>query len=156
MSIQKANSRFLYIHSLSKHLPNVIKQLMNSIHPCLMRTYETQQNVNTKMLWRKVGWKLIFEYTKNQQQKPKIELEMIFQFNLPFNKAVSTNVAKTFFQLINGHFLKPHILHKIFNRNTVKVSYSCMESMAKIYKRHNSKIISILRNQLTLCNCQVK
>ena len=49
-----------------------------------------------------------------------------------------------------------HRLHKIFNRNTVKVSYSCMQNMSKIYKRHNSKITSAPCNQLTLCNCREK
>ena len=45
----------------------------------------------------------------------------------------------------------------MFNRNTVKVSYSsCMQNMSKIYKGHNSKIISTPCNQLTLCNCRVK
>ena len=38
----------------------------------------------------------------------------------------------------------------------MKVSYSCMQNMSKIYKGHKSKIISTLYNQLTLCNCQVK
>ena len=38
----------------------------------------------------------------------------------------------------------------------MKVSYSCMQNMSKIYKGHNSKITSTLSNQLTLCNCWVK
>ena len=45
---------------------------------------------------------------------------------------------------------------KIFNRNTVKVSYSCIQSMSKIYKGHNSKVTFTPCNQLTLCNCRVK
>ena len=44
----------------------------------------------------------------------------------------------------------------IFNRDTVKVSYSCMQNMSKIYKEHNSKVTSTPCNQLTLCNCWVK
>ena len=65
-----------------------------------------------------------------------------------------------FLQLINRRFPKPHKLHKIWNRNTVKISYNCMQNrlqnMSKIYKGHNSKITSTLCNQLTLCYCQVK
>ena len=105
---------------------------------------------------KKSGFKVDFKYTKNQQQKPKNRTQNIIWFNPPFNKAASTNVAKIFLRLINRHFPKSHRLHKIFNRNTVKVSYSCMQNMSKVYRGHNSKITSILCNQLTLCNCRVK
>ena len=51
---KKPNDRLLYIHSLSNHPPNVIKQISNSIQDCrktcLMRRYSTQQNGNMKML----------------------------------------------------------------------------------------------------------
>ena len=65
-------------------------------------------------------------------------------------------MAKIFFQLINRHFPKSHRLHKIFKRNKVKVSYSCMQNMSKIYKGYNSKITSAPCNQLALCNCREK
>ena len=105
---------------------------------------------------KKSGFKDDFKYTKNQRQKPKNRSRNIIWFNPLFNKAVSTNIAKVFLQLINRHFPKSHRLHKIFNRNTVKVTYSCMQNMSKTYKRHNSKITSTPCNQLTLFNCQVK
>ena len=97
-----------------------------------------------------------FEYTKNQRQKPKNRSRNITWFNPPFSKALSINVAKIFLRLFNRHFLKSHRLHKIFNRNTVKVNYSCMQNMSKTYKGDNSKIRSTRCNQLTLCNCRVK
>ena len=55
-------------------------------------------------------------------------------FNPPFNANVSTNVAKTFLRLIDKHFTRSYKLNKVFNRNTVKVSYSCTENMAKLIK----------------------
>ena len=58
--------------------------------------------------------------------------------------------------MINRHFPKSHRLHKIFKRNKVKVSYSCMQNMSKIYKGYNSKITSAPCNQLALCNCREK
>ena len=45
---------------------------------------------------------------------------------------------------------------KFFDRKTVKISYSSMQNMSKIYKGHNSKITFTSWNQLTLCNCWVK
>ena len=39
-------------------------------------------------------------------------------------------------------FPKTHPLHKIINRNKVKLSYSCMPNIGSLVKRHNSKILS--------------
>ena len=105
---------------------------------------------------KKSRFKVGFRYTKNQRQKPKNRSRNIIRFNPRFNKAVPTNIAKIFVRLINRHFPKSHRPHRIFNRNTVKVSYSCMQNMSKIYKGHNGKITSAPCNQLTLCNCQEK
>ena len=121
-----------------------------------MRRYSTQQNVNTKLLWRKVGSKLILNTPKINDKNRKKKSRNIIWFKPTSSKAVSTNIAKIFLRLINRHFPKSHRLHKIFNRNTVKVSYSCMQNMSKIYKGHNSKITSVPCNQLALFNCQEK
>ena len=37
------------------------------------------------------------------------------------------NVVKKFLQLIDIHFLPTNKLHRTFDRNTVKVSYSCTQ-----------------------------
>ena len=61
-------------------------------------------------------------------------------FKTPFNKDVSTNVAKELLDLLDKHFQKSVKLHKIFNRNNVKVSYSCTENMNGITNSHNKKV----------------
>ena len=53
-------------------------------------------------------------------------------------------------------YIKSYRLHRIFNKNAVKVSYGCMQNISKIYKGHNSKITSTPSNQLTWCICWVK
>jgi hypothetical protein len=50
----------------------------------------------------------------------------IILFNPPYSKNVRTNVGKIFLNLIDKHFPPSSCFHKIFNRNSVKVSYSCM------------------------------
>ena len=107
---------------------------------------------------KKSGFKVDFKYTKNQQQKPKKMFRNIIWFSPLFNKAVSTNIAKVLLRLIDKHFPNFHRLyrlHKIFNRNTRKVHYSCMQNMSKIYKGYNSKTTSTPQNQLRLCNCWI-
>ena len=38
----------------------------------------------------------------------------------------------TFLKLLKQHFPKSYRLHKIFNKNTVRVSYSCMNNVSSI------------------------
>ena len=53
----------------------------------------------------------------------------ILWYNPPYSKNVKTNVGKCFLSLIDQHFPKSNPLHKIFNRNTLKLSYSCMSNI---------------------------
>ena len=59
-----------------------------------------------------------------------------------------------FLKLLSKHFPKSHILNKVFNRKTVKVSYRNAPNMKKIISTHNQKI---LRNSEKPapegCNC---
>ena len=47
-------------------------------------------------------------------------------------------------------------LDKIFNKNTVKVSYSCTESVANTIKGHNNKLRNTEVRKQRACNCRVK
>ena len=71
---------------------------------------------------KKSGYNADLKYTKNKFEKPKTQKRNIMWFRPPFRKCVSTNVAKTFLQLITKHFPRSHKFHKIFNHKTVKVS----------------------------------
>ena len=46
-------------------------------------------------------------------------------------------------------------MHKIFNRNTVKISYSCLRNSSSIISSHNCNILSP-KQQSFGCNCRVK
>ena len=61
-----------------------------------------------------------------------------------------------FLQLIDTHFPPANKLHKIFNRNTVKVSYSCTQNISQILKGHNKKVTQIKRNHQLECNCRIE
>ena len=81
----------------------------------------------------------------------------IIWFNPPCNKNVKTNIGKIFLKLVEKHFSKSNKFHKIFNRNTLKVSYSCTENMAQIIKKHNKKITNTTdKSTNPACNCRIK
>ena len=89
----------------------------------------------------------------NTKQKHRLN---IILFNPPFSCNVSTNVAKKFLQLQDKYFPPSNSLHKIFNHNTIKVSYCRTQNWGNIIKSRNKKLISS-NNQIILpCNCRRK
>ena len=74
-----------------------------------------------------------------------------------------TNLGKKFLGIIDKCFPPNHPLHKIFNRHTLKLSYSCMPNMKTIISTHNKKILSQdtatpgpTQQQERTCNCRKK
>ena len=63
-------------------------------------------------------------------------------YNPPFSENVATNVGQSFLRIIDEEFPSKHPLHKIFNRKTVKVSYSCMPNVKQIIDGHNKSKLS--------------
>ena len=74
-------------------------------------------------------------------------------FNPPYSMDVRTNIGKTFLKSITKHFPNGNSLHKIFNKNTFKVSYSCMSNMASIISSHNRTILNPDVSLEYGCNC---
>ena len=86
--------------------------------------------------------------TSKKQRKRKI-----IWFNHLFSVNVKTKIGRTFLKLLKQHIPKPYRLHKIFNKNKVKVSYSCMSNMSSIILSHNKRL-SWPRNIEHGCNCR--
>ena len=96
---------------------------------------------------------LSYDAPQRQIQQKKDEKRKVIWFNPPFDQGVSTNIAKWFLCLIDKHFSKHHRYYKLSNRNTVKVSYSCMPNMAAITSSHNTKV---LKPNTRTCSCRNK
>ena len=63
-------------------------------------------------------------------------------FNPPFSMNVKTNIGKDFLNLVDRAFPPDNPLSKLFNRQTVKLSYKRMPNMSQAVAGHNSKILS--------------
>ena len=57
---------------------------------------------------------------------------------------------------MDHHFPKSNKLHKIFNRNTVKVSYSCTDNISSIISSHSKKLMKNNAPNTKPCNCRTK
>ena len=90
------------------------------------------------------------------ENKPKLNRSWnIIWFNLPYSQNAITNVAKRFLNLLDHHLPKSNKLHKIFNRNTVKVSYSCTE-ISSIISSHSKRLIKNNSLDTKPCSCRTK
>ena len=69
---------------------------------------------------------------------------------------VRTNIGKNFLKLMRKHFPNGNPLHKIFNKNTLKVSYSGMGNMASITSSHTRTILNPNVSLEYGCNCRSK
>ena len=77
----------------------------------------------------------------------------IIWFNPPFSSNFKMNVARKFLKLVQKHFNK-HRSHKIFNKNNIKVSNSCMDNMEKPVKKHNNNLLRKNDTNKRNCNCR--
>ena len=160
---RKPNDQLLYVNTSSNHPPQVIKQLPISKSNRLSNNYSNKQVFDMskgeyEKALRESGYKnvsLIYADKKDIKQKRNRSRNIIW-FNPPFIKNICTNIAKRFLNLLDQHFPKSNKLHAIFNRNTVKVSYSYTQNMSSMAKFHNKKVINKDVKESKSCNCRVK
>ena len=100
------------------------------------------------------NYKASLKFEKPQYNTKRNRLRKVIWFNPPFSQNVKTNIGKTFLKLVKQHFPTQHKLNKIFNKNTLNLSYCCMKNMSSIIKKHNVKILSSESNEKRSCNCR--
>ena len=167
----KPLSTTLYVHSQSNYPPKILEIIPEAINRRLFSISSDEDIFNEaapsrQEALRKSGYTHKLEFRPPPQgpatQKRKRRRNVI-RFNPPYNKKVRTNIGKEFISLINRSFPAGHKLRKIFNRNTVKLSYSCMSNVKQLIDGHNK---AILQNAETAqpqqdegkkaCNCRKK
>ena len=161
---RKPDNDPLYINAKSNHPPSTIRQIPASISTRISGlSYNQDEFDKSSQLYndalRSSGYNERIHYVEGQERKQsKNRSRNIIWFNPPYSQNVRTNIAKSYLCLIDKHFPKSHKFHKIFNRNNLKVSYSCTTNMANIIKSHNQKILNE-NNEASdkkKCNCRSK
>ena len=160
---RKPNSEILYINKSSNHPENIKKELPKMINKrlneisCNKEEFEKVKNEYEDAL-KKSGFDEKLEYKKINKKKRNRTRKIIW-FNPPFDSNVNINVGKLFLNLLDKHFPKDHKYHKLFNRNTIKISYSCLPNMKNIISGHNNKILNNEEKdpeEKKTCNCRKK
>ena len=155
---KKPNNELQYINSQSNHPPNIIKQLPKMIEKRLSELSCNESEFNRakpdyEAALKTAGFNTKLQFTKKQNTR-RTRTRRIIWFNPPYNAAVTTNIGKKFLALIDKHF-PPHSKYsKIFNRNTVKISYSCTPSVKAIIASHNKGLCNPEPTATQPCNCR--
>ena len=144
----KTNNEINYIHKQSNHLPSIIIQLPLFVERRLSKLSSNEKIFNDSIptyqeALIKAGYNNKLTYQRHDQKKDNSQerKKQIIWFNPSYSKNITTKVGKYFLSLIDKHFPQHHKLHKLFNRNNVKISYSCLPNIKSIINRHNRKIL---------------
>ena len=168
---RKPNDKPLYIHRQSNHPPTIVQNLPASISRRLT-DISNDNDVFTAAApayndaLRASGYSERLVYladrkTKSPGKRRSRKRDVIW-FNPPYSKSVATNIGQRFLRLVAKHFPKASCLHKILNKNTIKLSYSCMPNMAATISQHNAKILHPGPQEAEhgesnrTCNCRAK
>ena len=93
-----------------------------------------------------------------QKEKSNTRKRRITWFNPPFNANLKTNIGREFLSLISKCFPKDNKLNKICNKNTLKLSYSCLPNMLRNIQNHNKTLLK--QHEASTgdkeCNCRKK
>ena len=125
---RKPNDQPLYIHKESNHPPSIIRQLPNMIEKRISDiSCDEQEFDNVKGEYNRAlensGFTQKIKYTKSFPKRRNRNRKVIW-FNPPYNAQVETDVGRIFLNLVSKHFPRHHKYRKIFNKNSIKISYS--------------------------------
>lgn len=140
----------MYINKNSNHPPAIRRNLPAMIEKRVSGLCSSQEIFNNHKTFYenalgKSGYQVKLQYkpTKNAKKTSKRQRwPKVFWFNPPWNAKIKTNIGKMFLALINKHFPVGSQWHRHFNRNTLKLSYSCTKNIASHISQHNFKVLN--------------
>ena len=80
-------------------------------------------------------------------------------YNSPFNSNVRTKLGRKCLHIFDKCFPENHPIHNIFNRHTLKLSYSCMPNTRSAISSNKKYVLSNFNSptqQPDTCNCRRK
>ena len=127
----KDNETPIYVHYNSNHPRGILQNIPKSVNSRLSKlssdknVFDSAKGPYQEAL-NKSGYNYPLEFDPPatvDENKKKNRSRKITYFNPPFSLNVASNVGRDFLKLIDEHFPKDHLLRKIINRNSVKISY---------------------------------
>ena len=145
---RKPNDQPMYIDTRSNHPPQIIRNIPTAISKRISAISSDEQVFREAAPMYDAalaasGYQEKLRYVEESSSSPPRKTRQrrrnITWFNPPFSKNVATNVGRSFLRLIDKHFPKSSKLNRIFNKNTLKISYCCMPNMASLIRGSNNR-----------------
>ena len=188
--IAKKSYRFVFFENLKFTLiqlecrPSSFSFAISPWINCTMYLFDCFiTKVNFKGIWKGYAFKVDLCYKKStrrmqiqvhstlrttydwQTKKQTTEQHTLVQ--PPIQQKRQHQYRTQFLALVDKHVPKDHKLRKIFNRNTIKISYSCMNNTKQIIDNHNKRILNSSKHindtadntntkDSKTCNCRQK
>ena len=159
----KENDHPVYVNMKSNHPPLVLKNIPMGVNNRLNRISSSKEVFDTaktpyQEALQKSGYNHKLEYTPPQDlgTKKKNRRKSVTWFTPPFSLNVKSRLGKDFLTLLDTSFPPSNPLHKLFTRQTVKISYKRMPNMSQAVSGHNAKLLREDRQAEVPpgCNCR--
>ena len=173
----KKNSKIQYVAKGSNHPNNILNNIPLNVNRRLQsissnkKCFETDLHVYQNAI-KEAGYDINLNYDRtydkprryNNIQAPRLDPNTkvnrrrnVTWFNPPFNLFCATKVGRKFRDLIEKHFSKGNLIGKLFNKNKLKISYSCVGNLKSKFSAHYRKVLNSEGAQKSGgCNCQDK
>ena len=134
-----------YVNRQSNHPPSVLRRIPEVINRRLSHISSDKQSFEAacpsyQEALSKSGYEFKLHYNPEPTKPKRTQSRNVKWFNPPYSANVATNIGHNFLKAIDECFPSSHPLHKILNRNTLKLSYSCMPNMHNLISAHNKLI----------------
>ena len=151
----------LYVNSGSNHPPLILKNIPASINRRLSALSSDESKFNSvKSIYQdaltRAGYSYQLSYDPpppSRGKKGRKRSRKVIWWNPPFSLNVKTKVGQKFFEILEKNFPVGNRFRKIFNRNTMKMSYRTTPNMRQIISSSNKKVLKPKEDKLP-CNCQ--
>ena len=103
------------------------------------------------------GFNYIMKFEAHVENARRKRNSKVTLSNPPYSLNVKTNIVKVFLKPGRKYFSWSHKFNKIFNLNTIKISYSSIPNVENLIKQHNLKILSKDQDKIQQsCNYSIK
>ena len=154
------NKVLKYVAKTSNHPPAIIANLPSMIQKRIidlsssLEIFEKCKGPYEDAL-RASGFEGNLTYSPQSTKRKRSRKREVNYYTPPFSLNVKTRIGGCLFFLLKKHFPKGSNLHRLFNRNTIKISYSCLPNYDCILKGINKNKIGKVSSKTpktTECN----
>ena len=146
----KPDNKPKYVHTESNHPRAIKKNIPKMINDRLSTLSSSEEAFKSaykpyQEALKESGYKYEMKYEEKNidemnKKKRRNRHKRTHWFNPPHSDTLRTNVGEKFITIVKSEFTEDHVLHKIFNVKTIRLSYSCMPNMSKKVSMHNGKV----------------